>query len=91
MNTTKHVVLLTSNIFGRGFDSRRLHHSFQFITFCRESITCIQVAVLAPTALTCLVRLDGGQAVFRCGLHFGVGRNGQRDFDCAQAIAHLVL
>jgi len=27
MNTTKHVVLLTSNIFGRGFDSRRLHHS----------------------------------------------------------------
>jgi len=25
MNTTKHVVLLTSNIFGRGFDSRRLH------------------------------------------------------------------
>ena len=26
MNTTKHVVLLTSNIFGRGFDSRRLHH-----------------------------------------------------------------
>jgi hypothetical protein len=29
MNTTKHVVLLTSNIFGRGFDSRRLHQSFQ--------------------------------------------------------------
>ena len=27
MNTTKHVVLLTSNIFGRGFDSRRLHHT----------------------------------------------------------------
>jgi predicted ATPase len=26
MNPTKHVVLLTSNIFGRGFDSRRLHH-----------------------------------------------------------------
>jgi len=26
MNSTKHVVLLTSNIFGRGFDSRRLHH-----------------------------------------------------------------
>src|ERR1700681_3068346 len=25
MNTTKHVVLLTSNVFGRGFDSRRLH------------------------------------------------------------------
>jgi len=25
MNTTKHVVLLTSDIFGRGFDSRRLH------------------------------------------------------------------
>jgi hypothetical protein len=25
MNTTKHVALLTSNIFGRGFDSRRLH------------------------------------------------------------------
>ncbi len=28
MNTTKHVVLLTSNIFGRGFDSRRLHQLF---------------------------------------------------------------
>ena len=26
MNATKHVALLTSNIFGRGFDSRRLHH-----------------------------------------------------------------
>jgi len=26
MNVNKHVVLLTSNIFGRGFDSRRLHH-----------------------------------------------------------------
>jgi len=26
MNSTKHVVLLTSNIFGRGFNSRRLHH-----------------------------------------------------------------
>jgi len=25
MNATKHVALLTSNIFGRGFDSRRLH------------------------------------------------------------------
>jgi len=25
MNTTKHVPLLTGNIFGRGFDSRSLH------------------------------------------------------------------
>jgi hypothetical protein len=37
MNATKHVVLLTSNIFGRGFDSRRLHHVFyyQYITDVR--------------------------------------------------------
>jgi hypothetical protein len=36
MNTTKHVVLLTSNIFGRGFDSRRLHHAiyYQLVTTC---------------------------------------------------------
>jgi integrase/recombinase XerD len=26
MNANKHVVLLSSNIFGRGFNSRRLHH-----------------------------------------------------------------
>jgi hypothetical protein len=25
MNRTKHVAILVSNIFGRGFDSRRLH------------------------------------------------------------------
>ena len=28
MNTTKHVAILASNFFGRGFDSRRLHHTF---------------------------------------------------------------
>ena len=43
MNTTKHVVLLTSNIFGRGFDSRRLHHLFYY-----QQITD---AVIFPKAL----------------------------------------
>ena len=40
MNSTKHVVLLTSNIFGRGFDSRRLHH---FPLFTKNPV------VFAPT------------------------------------------
>jgi hypothetical protein len=36
MNSTKHVVLLTSNIFGRGFDSRRLHHTFVVLMRLRQ-------------------------------------------------------
>jgi len=35
MNPTKHVVLLTSNIFGRGFDSRRLHQYLVYYQLVR--------------------------------------------------------
>ncbi len=58
MNTTKHVVLLTSDIFGRGFDSRRLHHIFHLSLVVYGYSLTSQNNVLHTRALRWLLFAD---------------------------------